>query len=824
MIKIPQNSKTERRPDAIGKQTQTDGPSRTPSFGLRITLWLLLLVLQITISSAADYVIVVDVSGSMTGPVSHRDKRVRIAVVQEALRQYLPALPSGARLNLIAFSTGIVSDKEFVLKDENEVAQAMAWVDGLATEARKNGQTHLWTTLRQALQTASRYSQESPEQPVTVRVLTDGEDNERATSLDKVLAEFRPLLDGEHIRGNLVLLGDLELKTKLPILALPDGAFETTTNSAWEDIFPPVVLWSPAQPTAGEQVRMFENTKSIYKDYEWLVDGTVAGKEKVLTWRFAEPRIYKVTLRVRGLQGTKNSTTVLVRTKEREKLSVDFVMSPSAVEPQQEIKFVARCGGQAVKFAWYVNSNLIATNQDFTFRFEADGRYEVKLAAWDAAGTSGNRSHTVDVREKILAVSIKGPTEVIAGRTVQFASEISGPCSSIEWGFGDGTASGEKNPQHTFDGGATEFRDCQVTLRALTPLGKSVEATPHTVRVWAEKKVQPPRAALRVLNQNPKAGDLLQLVDESQGLVDGWEWEVLGEATSRQRSPAIRVTSPGAKTIRLTVSGPGGTAAVTNSIVVNPRYTAVKAKAATSPQSGEAPLKVQMTSEIAGDFTSLRWSFGDGQFSTNSSPIHTFTQASNYTVSLVVSPSDPTQTPLESRFVVSVRKPVPAWVKALPFVGCSALLAGGALLLARHRQKKALRLSIYFWPEESSVCRNVVLTCADEVRELTPETPLRIKRVGRSSNLVVEPVNEAILLSSSGQELTSQNIGQGARVLVHGASNPAKAVAISTVQKPRRPSPASADSEPFAEKAELAPAAHGEFDWGWETTESAKPN
>ena len=290
-----------------GTQSSCCGASNNRYPILRVASGIVLLILLLaTVSRAADYVIVVDVSGSMTDAVSSRDKRIRITVVQEALRQYLPALPPGARVDLIAFSSGVVSEKEFLLRDKTELSQALAWVNSLANEARKNGQTHLWTTLRHALDTASRYSLEKPEQPVTVRVLTDGEDNEHVTTLDKVLREFMPLLDGERIRGNLVLLGDLEFKTKLAHLSLPEGAFDTTTNSAWDDIFPPVVLWVPTEPRINEEVRMFENTKSIYREFEWLVDGTVVGKEKVLTWRFTEPRTHRVTLRVSGLQGTRN--------------------------------------------------------------------------------------------------------------------------------------------------------------------------------------------------------------------------------------------------------------------------------------------------------------------------------------------------------------------------------------------------------------------------------------------------------------------------------------------------------------------------------------
>jgi len=205
----------------------------------------------------ADFVVAVDVSGSMSTPIGRRDPRVRIAVVQEGLRQYLPALPAGSRVDLIAFNSGIVSEKEIILQGETERGQVLAWIDGLEDQTRQYKQTHLWTTLRHAFKVASRYSLENPVEPVTVRVLTDGKDNEGVTTLDGVLQEFLPLLDGNKIRGNLVLLGDLEFKTKL---SLPEGAFETSANPEWEVLFPPIVLMIPTKPRAGDEVHFFENS------------------------------------------------------------------------------------------------------------------------------------------------------------------------------------------------------------------------------------------------------------------------------------------------------------------------------------------------------------------------------------------------------------------------------------------------------------------------------------------------------------------------------------------------------------------------------------
>ena len=45
---------------------------------------------------------------------------------------------------------------------------------------------------------------------------------------------------------------------------------------------------------------------------------------------------------------------------------------------------------------------------------------------------------TIQVKEQVIAANIKGLVEAVSSRPVQFASEITGPCTSVEWRFGDG--------------------------------------------------------------------------------------------------------------------------------------------------------------------------------------------------------------------------------------------------------------------------------------------------------------------------------------------------------------------------------------------------
>jgi PKD repeat protein len=467
---------------------------------------------------------------------------------------------------------------------------------------------------------------------------------------------------------------------------------------------------------------------------------------------------------------------------------------------------------------------LCGTNHDLEYLCEKEGRYEIKLTAWSADGRMASKTGILAVQEKPLTAQIVAPSEGMSEIPIRFAADFVGPCATVEWSFGDGTTSMEKNPLHSFSVRPGETNTFNVGLRAVSPQGHDAVADSHVIRVVAPAVPPVPKAAFKILDPRLRVGDRLRLMDESTGFVEVWQWSFNGAVVSQARNPEQVLDRPGETIITLKVKGPGGTSEAVRKITVNPRFDPVTVQAGASPKNGVAPLSVQFTNRIGGDCRAFLWVFGDGQSSTNNNPRHTYGQITNYAAVLTVYPADTNQAPIDFRVGIQVLKPKSIWAKTLPFLGCSFLLGLPAAALLRRKRQRALQLPVHYWAETSSVCRSLVFTRADEMQELTPDAPVRIKRAGKSRNLVVEPVNGAVLLSSDGQELTAQNIGQGARILVRGESASPRAVAISAVQKPGRPSPASSGVDLFSETPEPASAAHGNLDWGWEATEPTNIN
>lgn len=94
-----------------------------------------------------------------------------------------------------------------------------------------------------------------------------------------------------------------------------------------------------------------------------------------------------------------------------------------------------------------------------------------------------------------------------------------------------------------------------------------------------------------------------------------------------------------------------------------------------SPASGKAPLKVSFTDKSAGKPTSWKWSFGDGTYSTQQNPVHTYKKAGKYTVSLSVKNAGGTDTETKCSYITvsTPSKPPVAKFSASPVSGKTPL-------------------------------------------------------------------------------------------------------------------------------------------------------
>ena len=129
----------------------------------------------------------------------------------------------------------------------------------------------------------------------------------------------------------------------------------------------------------------------------------------------------------------------------------------------------------------------------------------------------------------------------------------------------------------------------------------------------------------------------VSFANSSTGSITSYAWDFGDGATSTLASPSHSYAAAGVYTVKLTVTGPGGSNTQTRSnyLTVTHRRRRWPSSSA-GPASGVAPLAVSFANSSTGSITSYAWDFGDGATSTAASPSHSYAAAGVYTVTLKV--------------------------------------------------------------------------------------------------------------------------------------------------------------------------------------------
>ncbi len=125
--------------------------------------------------------------------------------------------------------------------------------------------------------------------------------------------------------------------------------------------------------------------------------------------------------------------------------------------------------------------------------------------------------------------------------------------------------------------------------------------------------------------------------DTSIGKHTSWKWSFGDGTFSTVKNPMHMYSKAGKYNVSLTVTNAAGTNTVTKPsyIIVNVLKPPVASFSGT-PTSGKAPLTVTFTDKGTRSITSRSWDFGDKSTSSAKNPVHKYSKAGKYTVSLTV--------------------------------------------------------------------------------------------------------------------------------------------------------------------------------------------
>ena len=130
----------------------------------------------------------------------------------------------------------------------------------------------------------------------------------------------------------------------------------------------------------------------------------------------------------------------------------------------------------------------------------------------------------------------------------------------------------------------------------------------------------------------------VQFTDRSTGSPETWEWDFGDGGTSSAKNPSHTYSRAGTYTVSLEAgNGVSSDSEVTKNFITvkeKPVVPVVEASFSANTTSGKAPLTVRFTDSSGGGPTAWKWDFGDSTTSATQNPVHTYSAAGKYSVTL----------------------------------------------------------------------------------------------------------------------------------------------------------------------------------------------
>lgn len=328
------------------------------------------------------------------------------------------------------------------------------------------------------------------------------------------------------------------------------------------------------------------------------------------------PGVYEVIAR---LVSCGFDSTVIVVTVLPAPLA-GFTAPPIAC-PNNVVSFTnTSTGGTGSMWDFDDGSSSIQTSPTHTF--SNPGMYEVCLEIDSANGCTASQCQDIVIAEPpVPDFTISNPG--CQGDLVDFGNTSTTNIVACAWNFGDGNLSAACNPQHAYLQSGT----FPVTLTVTNNNG-CVATLAQNILVG-----ELPMPSFSVQLLNPCHPVTAQFTNSSQ-LADGYSWDFGDGNTSALTNPQHVYQQPGTYTVTLTAVKDGLCSDVfTQSVTIHETPVAQIDLVQTSVCAGN---EFAFGNGSSGTISDYEWSFGDGFFSFDQNPQHTYAQPGSYEVVLVV--------------------------------------------------------------------------------------------------------------------------------------------------------------------------------------------
>ena len=317
-----------------------------------------------------------------------------------------------------------------------------------------------------------------------------------------------------------------------------------------------------------------------------------------------------------------------------------FISNVTSGSVPLNVAFTDTSTNSPTSWNWDFGDGATSTTKNTTHKYLTAGSYKVTLTVTNAAGsntTTKSNYLTVipSVSPKPVVALSASPTTGNAPLNVAFTDTSTNSPTAWNWNFGDGTTSTSKNPTHTYSAAGTYT----VSLTASNTAGSNTATKTSYITATAVPTGQKPVVAFSASPTSGNAPLSVIFTDASANSPTAWKWTFGDGTTSTEKNPTHKYTTAGSYTVTLTATNAAGSNTATKSAYIKVTSSTTSTPVAAfsgSPISGNTPLSVAFTDKSTGSPTSWKWSFGDNIYSTAKNPVHKYTKAGTYTVSLTV--------------------------------------------------------------------------------------------------------------------------------------------------------------------------------------------
>ena len=241
--------------------------------------------------------------------------------------------------------------------------------------------------------------------------------------------------------------------------------------------------------------------------------------------------------------------------------------------------------------------------------------------------------------------------------TVQFTDSSTGQELSCQWDFGDGTAnSTEQNPVHTYTVGGTY----DVALTVSNNAGSSTLMKEGYITAMEPIPPVGGEKAYYMIHSNVDGAEVYFNGDWYEGTIENGTLLV---QTCTSCTPVWSYTIKKCGYFPLTQENhefPGKDETIhLYANLTAPKEPLIADFSANVTEASAPPLTVLFTSSHIGVAGSWNWSFGDGTYSEEEDPVHTYTALGNYTVSLTLFNSACQNNTMEKVHFIRIRERPP---------------------------------------------------------------------------------------------------------------------------------------------------------------------